>query len=468
MRLTLFHKLLGTFAVATLASVVVFALITQISVGRNFLRYLNEVHNQRMAVLADSLAESFATPNGWDSLRNNPRAWRRQVAEASRDWQRDGSQKPKPPKSLSAPPKLRHLAPPALYNPAFETIAGDLPYNPDLQLTPVEVNGEVVAWIGAPPIKHPIARRDVDFVKRQGNALLGGAAAVLLLALMGAVLTARRLANPIRDISEGARALASGDFETRLPVHSRDEIGDLAADFNVLARTLQHNETARQRWIADISHELRTPLAIMRGEVDAARDGIRPNDQRLLDSLHQETERLQKLVEDLYVLARADVGSLDYVFEPCSLASLITESLNRFAHRLSDARLEYNYEIAADVSVNGDKRRLLEVIENLLENCVRYVHSPGQVAIRLARDNGNAMLSIDDSGPGVPDEMLATLFDPLVRGEQSRSREFGGAGLGLAICKRIIEGHDGAVTAEKSALGGFRVVLTLPLFDSNG
>ncbi|MGB1885501.1 MAG: ATP-binding protein [Gammaproteobacteria bacterium] len=453
-RLTLFHKLLATFSVATLASVVVFAAITQISMGRHFLRYLNDAHEQRLSMLAVGVADQFEQSGSLSHWQDNPRAWRRQVDEARQSMRRDG-----PPGRL----KLKRFPLATLYDAQFKVIAGDRPYHEGLLLKPVEVDGQTIAWIGAPPLKRPFARRDLDFVKRQGNVLSGGAIAVLVLVFIGAVLTARRLSQPIKRIGDGIRALASGDYETRLAVDSRDEIGELATDFNALARALQENESARQRWIADISHELRTPLAIMRGEVEAARDGVRPNDARLLESLSQETDRLSSLVEDLYLLARADIGSLDYKFESCSLASLVTESLNRFAVRFSDAKLDYSYEVAADVSVHGDKRRLLELLENLLENCARYVTAPGEVKITLTRSNGNAQLYVDDSGPGVPPAQRDVIFDPVSRGEQSRSREYGGAGLGLAICERIAQGHGGQIIAEDSPLGGLRATLTLPL-----
>ncbi len=235
-----------------------------------------------------------------------------------------------------------------------------------------------------------------------------------------------------------ARALASGHFETRLAARASDEIGALVDDFNVLARTLEDNESARRRWFADVSHELRTPLTIMRGELEAASDGIRPINAALVESLSQETARLAHLVDDLYQLARADIGALDYEFARASLGALLTESISHFAHRWQQAGLEYDYDIDADLCAHVDSRRILQLLENLFENSSRYTDAPGRIEITARRVNGEAELIIADSGPGVVADELPLLFEPLHRAERSRSRAHGGSGLGLAICKRIV------------------------------
>ena len=287
-----------------------------------------------------------------------------------------------------------------------------------------------------------------------------------MLSIVVAYVTARRLAAPIRQISRAARDLSGGDFEMRLPPLGRDEIGQLGEDFNVLARTLQHNESARRRWFADVSHELRTPLAIMRGELEAVADGIRPNDARMLESLQQETQRIEQLVEDLYDLARADIGTLDYEFAPCSPGAIATQVVNRFAHRFALADLSYDYDIDPRLEIMADGRRLAQLLENILENCCRYVVSPGQIHIAVRAAGSIVELRVEDSGPLLETDDLQTLFEPLARQERSRNRSFGGSGLGLAICKRIVTGHEGNITASVSDLGGLAIVIRLPVVEA--
>lgn len=361
------------------------------------------------------------------------------------------------------PPPHRRYTRPTLYDADKNIVAGRLPYSDAITSKPIVGEGRIVGWVGLPPLESPASRRDVNFAQQQTHMLAIAAGVVFILSVLIAIVTARRLARPIRQISDGARALASGEYGMRLPVFAPDEIGGLAADFNLLARTLQENESARQRWIADISHELRTPLAIMRAEIEAVRDGIRSADEQLIKSLGHEIERLSRLAEDLYQLARADIGTLDYAFEPCSLAKVMTESLSRFSERFKAAELDFEHDLDAGLSLKGDYRRLLQLMENILENCCRYVTGPGKISIQLGRNGESAEIRIDDTGPGVETSVLALLFDPLQRGEHSRNREFGGSGLGLAICKRIVEVHGGNIGASMSPSGGLRVLISLPL-----
>jgi len=293
--------------------------------------------------------------------------------------------------------------------------------------------------------------------------VLGGALVAMVLSLLVAAWLARRQSRPIIELGAGARALASGHFETRLAAHSNDEIGTLVDDFNVLARTLEDNESARRRWFADVSHELRTPLTIMRGELEAASDGIRPINAALVESLSQETARLAHLVDDLYQLARADIGALDYEFSRASLGALLTECVSHFAHRWQQSGIQYAHDIDADLCAHVDSRRILQLLENLFENSSRYTDAPGRIEITARRVNGEAELIIADSGPGVVADELPLLFEPLHRAERSRSRTHGGSGLGLAICKRIVTAHGGRIEAKAASLGGLAIHIHLPL-----
>ena len=357
---------------------------------------------------------------------------------------------------------MRHVGP-TLYDPAFQVIVGPARFDDDLIFRPISAAGRTLGYLGVLPLRRPAEPRDVRFAQRQARIMLAGAAVALLLSLVVAAWIARRLARPILELGHATRALAAGDFATRLAVQSDDEIGALVGDFNVLARTLEESESARRRWFADVSHELRTPLAIMRGELEAALDNIRAVDTVLLDSLNQEVARLTRLVDDLYHLARADIGALDYEFTRASLAALLCESLNHFDRRLQLAGIEYSYDIDRDLHAHIDQPRILQLFENLFENCVRYTDSPGRMCVTAHREANRAVITIADSAPAVADADLALLFEPLHRGERSRSRAFGGSGLGLAICKRIVLAHDGSITAAPSALGGLAITISLPL-----
>jgi two-component system sensor histidine kinase BaeS len=469
MRLKLFHKLFLVLAGTSLCSVLLFAGFAHWSSTRNFLRYLNDDRETRLAALSEQLLAVYERDGDWQVLQDDQRAWHRVLRDAMRAGgagdlplpPHDGSTQPRHP----PPPLLRGRSriEPTLYDLGHRIIAGPLPYRSDMTLRPLVRDGRTLAYLGMPPLRKPAEARDVRFARRQGHMLLGGAAFALILSLLAAAWVARRQSRPIVELGAAARALASGQFGTRLEAQSHDEIGELVGDFNLLARTLQDNESARRRWFADVSHELRTPLAIMRGELEAASDGIRAIDGALIESLSQESARLTHLVEDLYQLARADIGALDYEFTRASLGALLTESISHFAHRWQQAGLEYDYQIDADLCAQLDTRRILQLLENLFENCCRYTDAPGRITVSARRVGGTAQLIVADSGPAVPAEDLALLFEPLHRVERSRSRAHGGSGLGLAICKRIVLAHGGHIEAQASPLGGLAIHIQLDL-----
>ncbi len=461
LRPRLFHKLFAAIVIASFGSIVLFGAVAHWSMKRSFARYLNEAREERMDRLAVRLAADYDPAQGFARLRDTPRAWRRLLRSLREDAEPSAAgPPPRPGRDRHAFKLARHIT---LYDTEHRIVAGRLPFDEAATTRAITVDGHTVGWLGAPALGPPGDARERRFERRQMTLLLIAAFAAALLAIPAAWWMARRLVLPIRRLGGAARALAEGDFTARVPAAGSDELGQLAQDFNLLARALQENESARRRWIADVSHELRTPLSILAGEIEAARDGIRPLDARLLDSLAAESERLGKLVEDLYLLARADIGALDFEFAPVSLAPLVTQALARFEHRLAAAGLDVSSELDATCVVTGDRERLAQLLENLLENCCRYVTAPGRIEVTLGRVGAYARLVFDDSGPGVADGEHARLFDPLHRSEASRSRRHGGSGLGLAICARIAHAHGGSIAATAGARGGLAVSVDIPL-----
>jgi two-component system sensor histidine kinase BaeS len=262
-------------------------------------------------------------------------------------------------------------------------------------------------------------------------------------------------------MAAGVRRLASGEYAVAIPAGG-DELGDLARDFNLLGRTLQRNEEARRDWIADISHELRTPLTVLRGEIEAMQDGLRPVSLEGVASLHAEVLSLGKLVDDLYELSLSDLGALDYRREPVSLAEIAVSAVETHRLRFEDKGVALTLGPMRPSVVYGDRRRLAQLLGNLLENSVRYTDPGGRCEVCLEANATSSVVTIDDSAPGVPAELNERLFERLYRVEGARTREHGGAGLGLAICRNIVEAHGGLIAALASPLGGLRIRLELP------
>ncbi|MFG6490297.1 ATP-binding protein [Roseateles sp. BYS78W] len=340
------------------------------------------------------------------------------------------------------------------------------------QARAVRLNGEIVVVLRLAERAGPAEGVDASFLHRQHLGLAVVAGGVLVVALVLARLVAVRWARPLAEAQVAARRIAAGEFDVRLPAPrsgGASEIAALHGDINAMARALSMLESSRRRWMAELSHELRTPLAVLRGEVEALVDGIRPLDRAALASLQEEVKRLSRLVEDFHLLATSELRALSCEFEPVAPAALLRVAIERVAPRAVALGVAIETQLP-DVlpAAQWDAVRVSQLLANLLENSLRYTEAPGRVQV-TARALGEAIeVRLDDTPPGVPEGDLERLFDPLYRADPSRSRAFGGSGLGLAIAKAIAQMHGGRLRAEPSPLGGLAVVLTLPLKPDGG
>jgi two-component system, OmpR family, sensor histidine kinase BaeS len=333
---------------------------------------------------------------------------------------------------------------------------------PNEILRPLHREGQIIGWVGLRPHEVITDNLALSFQAQQRHSYILIAALAVVISILVSWVLARQLLNPIRHIATGARALGSGHYQTRLQVKSSDELGQLATDFNHLAHTLERNEQARRQWIADISHELRTPLAVLRGEIEAMQDGVHAMTSENLKSLHSETLSLGKLVDDLYELALSDLGALDYRKEMVDIADVLDSVVTAFRPRFAAKNIVLVNQVPEWVTVFADTRRLTQLFTNLLENSLRYTESRGRLEISLETTANQVLLDFKDSAPGVPEDSLDKLFERLYRVDKSRSRALGGAGLGLAICRNIVEAHEGRISARHSPLGGVWVRVELP------
>ena len=218
------------------------------------------------------------------------------------------------------------------------------------------------------------------------------------------------------------------------------------------------------QWVADISHELRTPIAVLQGEIEALLDGIRPITPEAVRSLHVEVLRLNRLIQDLYQLSLTDIGALTYRMENLDLAGMLTSSLDAYRAKFSHKSIALTVDIPKEeITVFADRERFAQLFSNLFENSLRYTDKGGGLAVSLSTSNDHVVIEIQDSKPSVPEEGLNRLFERLYRVEGSRNRSSGGAGLGLAISKNIVEAHDGTISAHHAPLGGLLIKVTLPI-----
>ncbi len=486
MRLRLWHRLFLAFAVLSVAIIAGFVVWQQRNFRAGFSTYLNEVARQRMQAAGERLADAYAEHGSWDFLRGDARAFD-VLVDPYRG--RHGGAPERPPPPLPPPPNIEPPGGgsrpgadrPPLGEPAFHggpanrvllvdaagaAVIGDprLVGADDLLRTPIEVNGKAVGGLLARKIPtRAFGGPDLAFALAQRHGAIVAGAVALLVALGFAFAIARWLLAPVRALSGGVHALTAGDYAQRIAPTGSAELGALARDFNRLARTLESHREARRRWGADIAHELRTPLSVLRGEISALQDGVRAPTPAAFDSLAVEGDRLSGLIEDLYQLALADAGALEYRFETLDLVEVLRDAVQLQKRACADAGLALEMNLPGEaVSVRGDARRLGQLLDNLIVNARRYTDAPGRIRIELTDTKQAARLTLDDTPPGVPAESLPLLFERLYRVDSARGRSNGGAGLGLSICRAIVEAHGGSIRAEASPMGGLRILVELP------
>ena len=445
------------------------------NIDRGFLRYVNTLDQERLERLAAEVESSYATTGSWDFIRDEPRNLLRLMIKTLPE----GRGRPKDLERLERrlerrreqpeplPPGLAHLFElrVQLRDSAGNHLAGPPQPLPSEGMIPLHYQGQSIGALGLLPQKNLADVHQLRFLKEQKLALAQVAGLTLLVSALLSLPLARRLVRPLRELAAATRRLATGAYAERVAVTSQDELGQLAGDFNLLALTLQQNETTRRQWIADISHELRTPLTVLRGEIEALQDGVRPLTPAALASLHGEALRLGRLVDDLYQLSLSDLGALQYRKEPLAPKTILLAALEPLRPLFAEKGIALREEFAAgaDGAILGDPQRLHQLFANLLDNVLKYTDAPGRLELRMARRGPSLQIELCDSAPAVAPAELERLFERLYRVEGSRSRTTGGAGLGLAICRNIAEAHQGTLTAHPSPLGGLCLTLTLPL-----
>jgi two-component system, OmpR family, sensor histidine kinase BaeS len=440
LRVKLFLAIAGGTAALALAGYLVFSW----SFDRGFADYVNRADEERLQPLIGALAGGFGREGNWAWVANDRRRWFELVRETVG----------LPPVAID--PRLM------LFDAQRDQLIGRPESVSRAVLKPISLEKKIVGYLGYLPRPDVLESLERLYLSRQHGAFAAIALGMLAAALLLGAGLSSWLAGRIHRLADATQSLIQGNYGVRLQAKGHDELARLASDFNTLAQTLEAARQARQQWIADIAHELRTPLSILRGEIEALQDGVRPLTQDAVGSLAQEAGRLARLVEDLHTLSLSDLGALSYHMEPVDLGELASEAIEAQQRALAEKGLKLELSISPNVMIRGDEGRLSQVFANLLQNSLRYTDASGVVAVRVEPD---ARVLWEDSAPGVPEHDLPRLTERLFRVEGSRNRASGGSGLGLAIARAIVQAHGGTLTASASPLGGLRIEMRFPKAD---
>ena len=521
LRLTLSRKIFLALAALLIVLLLSFAGLSILALQRGLGAYVAEIEIRRMDWLSQLVLKHYVLNGDWKSLRDNDEAWHRlqmgrvatvlDNASAPDDrrlppWYEyrtlrvdppegaaDSGPPPMPPGQLellprraipAMPPPFFFADPRAMADSIYQRLAvldaqgarvvGATIDPENAARLPIRRGRAVIGYLALAPLQGLESEADRAFLARQSGVIVLTGLAGLMFALALSYLLARRWFKPVDDLTQAAQDVARGRLSTRVVVQGSDELALLGKTFNDMAQRLDTVEASRRAWLADAAHELRTPLAAMRAEIEALQDGVRTFDERTALRLHRQVIRLGQLVDDLRSSMRAPQSDLPTttVYPLSLLKEALDHTRDRFAQRgiAVDRRAIDLIAARKQPAIEGDAHRLHQVFMNLLENTLAYTDPGGVLRIDVTVEGpwtGHSLtLLFDDSAPGVPESELPRLFDRLFRGETSRSREHGGSGLGLSICRATIEAHGGTIDASPSPMGGLRVTLTLPLANS--
>lgn len=441
-RLSFRTKLLLSFAVVIVLATVLGYFLIDSAVDRAFSDFSIRTFRYRDVVLVRFLMDFYERTGSWEGLAR--------LFELAQE----------PPQII-----LTDADGVIVVAPDTRFIGRRLPARDLKQGLEIRLNDETIGTIVPPSIvlwKNPLEQRFLDTVRRSlGTAGLIVSAVGILLAF-GLL---RQMTEPLKQLTEASRQVAHGNLKRRVLVKSRDELGRLADSFNEMASSLEKAEKAKRQMIADVSHELRTPLTVLRTALEGLRDGLVEPTPENFAALHNKTLLTSRLVDDLHQLALADAGQLSVQKSECNLSQLFAHIQATVGVQLEDSGIRFLVEIPNDLpKVEVDSQRIEQVILNLLSNAVRHTPEGGTIRMTARAIEGPLIqVSLCNTGPRLSDEDLIHVFDRFYRAEPSRSREEGGAGLGLAIAKALTEAHGGKIWAENVPEGGACFRFTLPV-----
>jgi two-component system sensor histidine kinase BaeS len=318
---------------------------------------------------------------------------------------------------------------------------------------PLFLSGQQIGTLEARELK-PL-REDI-FLSRSNRFLILAILVIGGLTIILSIIFSRRLTRPIKELAFAASAISKGDFKGRVSTQRRDEVGELSEAFNRMAQALEAQESLRRKLIADVAHELRTPLGVMRGELEGMMDGLIPNDTARLQSLHDETGRLKRMVDGIEELNQAEASVLSLNTQQFRIKLFLENITERYKSIFQEKGVDLELQCYDDGEINADPERLSQIIVNLLGNALRATNPGGRVSLMAVPQNGELRISVEDTGSGIAETDMPFIFERFYRGRG------GGLGVGLTIVKELAEAHGGRVDVTSAVGRGSAFTLHLP------
>jgi two-component system sensor histidine kinase BaeS len=447
-------KLTLAFLLIGLTGAVLVAVIFQLRTRTAFDQFILSREEQSMV---DNLTQYYLDHSGWEGVANNYRFI--QDNPQRQDYRRS-------PLRFT----LVSLNNVVLASIRSDTVGQTMPENELNHAIPLKVNNATVGFLvqnAPPPQLVPNSPEDIFLASVNQATLISSLIAAGLALILGGFL-AFTMTRSLRELTAATDQIAHGNLDQQVKIRSKDELGTLAASFNQMSRDLAHATHIRRQMTADIAHDLRTPLSVITGYSEALSDGKLPGTPEIYSILHEETQHLNKLIEDLRTLSLADVGELSLTLQPTPPLAMLNRVIAR--HALASKQKEVALQVdpgenLPDVIV--DPERMNQVFDNLVANAFRYTPRGGKIVLSAALSGNRVNLRVSDNGKGIEPEVLPHIFDRFFRGDPSRTQN-GESGLGLAIARSIVEAQGGTIEVE-SALGqGSTFTISVPAAEKPG
>lgn len=446
-------RLAAAFAGVGIGAAALTAILVNLAFGVRFTDYLEQQRAGRQQQVVAALQESYSRMHGWEisDLRSltslalmDGGTLRLFDADGTLVWD-----------AASGPG--------AALSRMHREMMGSGPLGAEQRL-PILVDGRQVGTAVVRLPQSGLLPQDQAFRSSVNRLLLIGGVMAGVFALGLGVILARRAVQPARELTAAARAAAEGDRSSRMAAGSSDEFGDMARAFNRMAETIEEEDRLRRAFSADVAHELRTPLMILRSQIEGMQDGMVRSDAGALSSLHEETLRMGRLVTDLEALASAEAAGFSLTPTPTDLGALAGDAAKEFAG-LAEARgVELRTSLEAVVAPVDDTR-MRQVIANLLSNALKFTPTGGAVTLAVTKDRDQAVISVGDTGLGIPAEELPLVFDRFFRGKAARA---GGSGIGLTVARELVRAHGGELVVSTPPQGGALFEARIPSQQTHG
>lgn len=307
-----------------------------------------------------------------------------------------------------------------------------------------------------------LTERDLTLRSSSMAALAVAALIAIIVASIAGTLYSRSISKPLDKITKAAQSIRKGQLDARAGLEGEDEIAQLGSTFDQMADSVEADRELERRLTSDVAHELRTPLMAIQATVEAMEDGILPPDERHLGTIGNETRRLARLTNAILELSRIENGSLPFSFAPLDLADPVRSAIDAQAALFDLGSLTLKTELTEGLMVNGDRDRLQQAVGNLLSNAARYTQEGGTVIARVYADGDVAVAEVEDNGIGISEEDFDKMFRRFWRADEARARQTGGAGVGLAIAKEIVDRHDGCIVVSSEQGVGTTFSIRIP------